>query len=844
MISVKLFHSRGVRQLVLCPVGLLLSGAGALVLVLPTLGVLVVPPPPDSIDVRPLEGSSVSGLCLRGVLCNHVYGRVCFAPSRHKGRILLLAGSNSAFGWHRFTDHGFCPGSSPALMSESAPKPRLQALLARIRATIAGFRCHKNIRGLLLDLDRLRALGARPDLLAAWEFGRSFEPSADIPREFRNHPSLEDNPEWAEREWDRLAAMGKVSFFPMGAPKPLQLNVNPCALILKPREGVADVAEVWERFKARLILDLKRGRVNMRVPPVSVSYGSAELAISRMSVGDFLFVVDLQDAFFNWKVLPEDSFLLGFYSSRRQQYGKYDYFPFGLAPSPGVNDESVKELLRLLEAHTGVVLTDFVDDLLGGASSLDDAWEALDRTVDFLLSVGVPVSAKPTGIRPPCQQQTWIGWVFDTRPGVSSVSVTSSKCGKCRGLAAETLELDNKRELRANLLASTAGLASHIAEIYPQARRRLHPIWADLNAAGVYALWARNSHAKPLVALSELSRRNLHWLIEALQVPPSRPLHCHGGQLSSWGARSPEFLDWANLAARGEINVIETDAAKLSGWSYHLTGTGKVVSGTWPLGFATNEDQDNADHINYKELWVVNQCLEQEGPHLRGWRLLFRIDNAAAVHYVNVRYGRVSSLESLAVRLEALEREWQCWALALHLRGVHNPIADLGSRDADFATRWAADKFREARLRPDLFSEIQDRCSVVFSLVLFSDRAGANALAPAWRSPELSAFEDVLTGHVVWAHPPRNLLFAVLKHLQSVLQDDPSIKIVVLAPEDCSAPWFRPNLLRNWYRIRSWNAGSDLFRWLEGSGSNHRWRKGPRSDLRYNVLQSWKPGSR
>ena len=251
---------------------------------------------------------------------------------------------------------------------------------------------------------------------------------------------------------------------------------------------------------------------------MGVNYGTLELAISRMHPGDYLFVIDLQGAFFNWRVHPSDTMELGFYSPKRRQFGKYDFFPFGLSIAPGVNDESVKELLRLLVALESVTLTDFVDDLLGSGASLHSAWDALERSVRFFISAGVPVSSKPTGIRAPAQRQVWIGWVFDTLQGV--VSVTEAKCCKCRSQCIEALELDSRRELSSRFLASAAGLASHIAEIYPQARRRLHPVWADLNAAGVYAMWKQSPSANPPVRLSESSRHSLHWLADSLEVPP------------------------------------------------------------------------------------------------------------------------------------------------------------------------------------------------------------------------------------------------------------------------------------------------------------------------------------
>lgn len=87
------------------------------------------------------------------------------------------------------------------------------------------------------------------------------------------------------------------------------------------------------------------------------------------------------------------------------------------------------------------------------------------------------------------------------------VTATQEKCAACQTSCALVLESDTHRNLRARSLATAAGLASHIAELYPQARRRLHPIWTDLNAVGVYAAWAHSPSADPPVTLSGLSRK-------------------------------------------------------------------------------------------------------------------------------------------------------------------------------------------------------------------------------------------------------------------------------------------------------------------------------------------------
>ena len=51
-----------------------------------------------------------------------------------------------------------------------------------------------------------------------------------------------------------------------------------------------------------------------------------------------------------------------------------------------------------------MVLTDFVDDMTGGARTAEAAWIKLEKVVRFFLSVGVPVSDKPNGIKPPAQR--------------------------------------------------------------------------------------------------------------------------------------------------------------------------------------------------------------------------------------------------------------------------------------------------------------------------------------------------------------------------------------------------------------------------------------------------------
>ena len=149
----------------------------------------------------------------------------------------------------------------------------MEALRDRVIRRNASLEWWDGVPGLTLRFDFLASAGANQELLHQWRHGRVLEPSARPAKRARNHPSVSARPEWAEREWARLEARGKIEFFPAGAPNTPELNVNPCGLILKQREGAGEDEPDEVRLKPRLIVDLRRGRVNQSLPDVGVHYG-------------------------------------------------------------------------------------------------------------------------------------------------------------------------------------------------------------------------------------------------------------------------------------------------------------------------------------------------------------------------------------------------------------------------------------------------------------------------------------------------------------------------------------------------------------------------------------------
>ena len=74
---------------------------------------------------------------------------------------------------------------------------------------------------------------------------------------------------------------------------------------------------------------------------------------------------------------------MGFHDDHSGQFGKFDYSPQGLSPAPGINDLSVKEILRVLQLHTSIGLLDFVDDLLESAETEELAWAKFEAALNF-----------------------------------------------------------------------------------------------------------------------------------------------------------------------------------------------------------------------------------------------------------------------------------------------------------------------------------------------------------------------------------------------------------------------------------------------------------------------------
>ena len=152
---------------------------------------------------RPHASESISTASGGGVWSVRRCGLAPLLP--RPGAVLCLVVPRLHYAFSLFCHSPYALSSLSLAQSLAMNGPsRFSRLLAEVRRATDATSAYGDVRGLCLQLDYLRAIGAQPDLLHAWQFGRPLGATRAAPRRVRNHPSLLAHTEWAEREWDHL----------------------------------------------------------------------------------------------------------------------------------------------------------------------------------------------------------------------------------------------------------------------------------------------------------------------------------------------------------------------------------------------------------------------------------------------------------------------------------------------------------------------------------------------------------------------------------------------------------------------------------------------------------------
>jgi hypothetical protein len=138
--------------------------------------------------------------------------------------------------------------------------------------------------------------------------------------DMKNHPSFTECQLHASEEWRRLEALGKVVFHgrdSAGRPiRPAGLHVIPIGGVVKERKNCEHMESFLDRFKLRLIIDLKKGRVNSLIDwdQRKLSFGTLEQCIARLKKNGFQYLLHMKD-FFQLAIGLSEQFVGGFLRS-------------------------------------------------------------------------------------------------------------------------------------------------------------------------------------------------------------------------------------------------------------------------------------------------------------------------------------------------------------------------------------------------------------------------------------------------------------------------------------------------------------------------------------------------
>ena len=398
--------------------------------------------------------------------------------------------------------------------------------------------------------------------------------------------------------------------------------------------------------------------------------------------------------------------------------------------------------------------------------------------VSCVFQAGLAISTKADGLVWPRQALCYTGWDFDTNAdgdGKLLVSIPEKKVQ------------EGIRRIDSVLLASVVcclalcsviGYLCHLSEICVSGKRWLPQLFRIINSSGVHNCWRRGMKSDPVVTIDSDARFALNWwraklsrgLCDRNEVARVVLPGCGAVPSSLWTQRRPNLQLVESLLSsdisRKHIYVYESDASKLTGWSWLRCRDASLVSGLW-------DDDLLPVEINYKELLTIVKCFRAEAPLCKRegvFRVLVRCDNSSAVQAANHRTSSLAEMRKLCQELDAIEAEHGVLLLTTWISTHHNCTADAGSRESEFHMSFNRDPLRDVFLCDKVFASIMDRATGCIGWPLevdmFACDDGSNSMLRSYFSPSRSAFLQPAPDKVGWyCFPPPALAGAWVRHV-------------------------------------------------------------------------------
>ncbi|KAI2668821.1 Transposon Ty3-G Gag-Pol polyprotein [Labeo rohita] len=355
----------------------------------------------------------------------------------------------------------------------------------------------------------------------------------------------------------------------------------------------------------------------------------------------------------------------------------------------------------------GIRVLNYIDDWLILAQSREIALQHRDIVLAHVVSLGLRLNTSKS-VLSPAQRTTYLGIVWDSitmRARLSPARIETIRQTMSKVRLGQEHSVHQYQKM--------LGLMASASTVIPLGLLHMRPFQLWLKARGFHP------RANPRRQI-KVTRRGLR-------------------TLSPW--LRPRFLTLGpTLGAPCRRRLLTTDAS-LVGWGAVLEG--RPAQGKW-------EGHQLDWHINCLELMAVFLALKYFLHQLRGCHVLVRVDNTAAVSYLNHQGGlRSRNLNRIARQIFLWAQDKFLSLRAVYIPGQWNVGADLLSRQTLPTGEWKLHpevvkqiwtRFYEAEV--DLFASQQTaQCPLYFSLS-HPAPLGLDAMAHSWPNMRLAALAE------------------------------------------------------------------------------------------------------
>ena len=485
----------------------------------------------------------------------------------------------------------------------------------------------------------------------------------------------------------------------------------------------------------RPVIDLSTLNRYLKIPKFKMD--TTKVILSSLRQGNWVFSVDLKDAYFQVPMHPSDKKYL-----RMEFLGQFYQFralPFGISTAPWLFTMIVMVVKELFHRQ-GLTLFQYLDDWLGDAETRAAASERAELLVKVCTHLGFLINTEKSELIP-TQVFDFVGMHFDLAKG--RVHITEKNKAKVQKLAKSFLGAKQATAQKWQSLIGT--LQAQAAFIY-LGKLKVRPLQFHLAEN-----WDQGSQPQ----------------LTSVNVPVWMP------DLMRWWLDEGVLSEGVPLQKPKVTHRMFTDASNI-GWGAHLDNA--TCQGTWLA-------EEQHLHINCLEMRAVRLALlEFQVPQMS--YVLVSSDNTTVVAYINKLGGTKSwILWQETQMLFQIVTEQNIQLSARYIPGKLNVIADgLSRRGQILPTEWSLHP-RVVELvfnhwgapLVDLFAtRLNHKCPTFVSPVPDSLAWDVDALSISWEGLDAYAF------------PPTPILSQVLQKYK----DTRCCRILLIAPWWPRQSWF------------------------------------------------------